>query len=634
MGFLAFGAYAQVGLPPAIIVQPADQIVLGRDRVTFSVSASSGTAMSYKWYHDGTVIPSATASSYAIASVTMGVHDGDYYVEVRNVAGTTVSRTARLTILASNDIPVVNHDSYTTQEDVALNIPPAGILTNDSDVYPGFGLSALLVNNVSNVTLNFNTNGSLTYTPSPGYNGSDSFTYRTRDGGTTILENDSSGGNKQEIKKDEPGAQSFRHGTNGDVAYSIKKVVLRLSKKAGQNHNLNFSIGTGVNSGPLAGSSYTITMASISNTTGGSSFQNYDIVYNTPVGPLTAGTTYYLNLDNRPNGKEVFVEYAGSSTYPRGTYYKGGDNDGKDMRFEIHEETFSGPATVTLNVTPVYDPPVAVPDSTNTLEDVSVTINVLANDRSPDGLPLTVINTLTSNGTAVVTGTNIVFTPAPNFYGIAVFSYTLSDGASFATASVTVNVAPVSDYPPVANDDTYSTAEDTTLIIRAPGLLANDYDGDGDAVTALLVSNVSNGSLDLHPDGSFTYVPNADYHGSDSFTYCAMDGAATGNLATVTITVSPTKDALRFISQRMTTNGCELVLSGPVRSTYIILASTNFTDWAPISTNYTEIGNVVFTDIRAANRAGGFYRATVSATNSVLGHDLNSPSGSTASSEK
>ena len=58
---------------------------------------------------------------------------------------------------------------------------------------------------------------------------------------------------------------------------------------------------------------------------------------------------------------------------------------------------------------PRQRPPIAVNDSTNTLEDVSVTIKVLANDYNPDGTPLTITNTFTTNGTAVISGTNIVF---------------------------------------------------------------------------------------------------------------------------------------------------------------------------------------------------------------------------------
>lgn len=90
---------------------------------------------------------------------------------------------------------------------------------------------------------------------------------------------------------------------------------------------------------------------------------------------------------------------------------------------------------------------------------------------------------------------------------------------------------------PVAADDTYSTAPDTALTVPAPGVLGNDTDGDNDGLTAVLVSNPGNGTLNLNTDGSFTYTPDAGFTGSDTFTYQANDGKEDSNVATVTITV-------------------------------------------------------------------------------------------------
>ncbi|MCB8949327.1 MAG: cadherin-like domain-containing protein [Ardenticatenaceae bacterium] len=90
---------------------------------------------------------------------------------------------------------------------------------------------------------------------------------------------------------------------------------------------------------------------------------------------------------------------------------------------------------------------------------------------------------------------------------------------------------------PVAADDAYSTNPDTPLTVAAPGVLANDTDANDDAVTAVLISNVSNGTLTLNADGSFTYTPNAGFTGNDSFTYQTNDGIEDSNVATVTITV-------------------------------------------------------------------------------------------------
>jgi VCBS repeat-containing protein len=73
--------------------------------------------------------------------------------------------------------------------------------------------------------------------------------------------------------------------------------------------------------------------------------------------------------------------------------------------------------------------------------------------------------------------------------------------------------------------------------------LANDTAGDGGAMTAEIVSSTTSGSLTLEPDGSFTYVPNADFFGTDTFTYIATDGVNDSAPATVTINVTPENDA-------------------------------------------------------------------------------------------
>src|SRR5439155_11708602 len=91
---------------------------------------------------------------------------------------------------------------------------------------------------------------------------------------------------------------------------------------------------------------------------------------------------------------------------------------------------------------------------------------------------------------------------------------------------------------PVATDDSYATAEDTPLTVAAAtGVLANDTDVDGDPLTAVLATAPAKGTLALHANGSFTYTPNANVNGSDTFTYHASDGTLTSALATVTIKI-------------------------------------------------------------------------------------------------
>ena len=131
-----------------------------------------------------------------------------------------------------------------------------------------------------------------------------------------------------------------------------------------------------------------------------------------------------------------------------------------------------------------------------------------------------------------------------SYIGTDTFTYQAYDGEYYSsTATVTINVYEVND-PPVAVPDSYSTNEDTTLNVAVPGVLSNDHDPDSgpSSLTAVLVSNVNHGTLNLNNDGSFTYNPDTDYFGSDSFTYHAFDGQDYSNIVTVSLTINGVND--------------------------------------------------------------------------------------------
>ena len=110
----------------------------------------------------------------------------------------------------------------------------------------------------------------------------------------------------------------------------------------------------------------------------------------------------------------------------------------------------------------------------------------------------------------------------------------------------TVNISLVSNWisqmqpgvntAPVAAGDSYSTLQDTPLVIAAAGVLANDTDPQFNPLTAALVAGPSQGTVSLNANGGFTYTPAAGYTGPDSFTYRANDGGLNSNTASVTLT--------------------------------------------------------------------------------------------------
>ena len=116
--------------------------------------------------------------------------------------------------------------------------------------------------------------------------------------------------------------------------------------------------------------------------------------------------------------------------------------------------------------------------------------------------------------------------------------------ASADITSVQINCV-ASNTAPVANNDTYSTSEDTTLTVPGfQGLLLNDGDAEGDPLTLTKVDDPMDGTVTvLDNDGSFTYVPDPGFFGTDSFTYQLNDGTLDSNVATVQITVNEVNQA-------------------------------------------------------------------------------------------
>ncbi len=208
-------------------------------------------------------------------------------------------------------------------------------------------------------------------------------------------------------------------------------------------------------------------------------------------------------------------------------------------------------AIVTVIVDPVNDPPVANDDAATTREDTPVTIDVTANDTDIDGVvdPTTVtIITGAANGTLSVdplTG-EVTYTPDADFHGTDSFTYEVCDDGTPVlcdTATVTVTVTPVND-PPVANDDSGSTNEDTPVTVD---VVANDTDADGtvDPTSVAIITSPADGSVSVDPvTGEVTYTPDADFNGTDSFTYEVCDDGTPVlcDTATVDILVLPVND--------------------------------------------------------------------------------------------
>jgi VCBS repeat-containing protein len=273
--------------------------------------------------------------------------------------------------------------------------------------------------------------------------------------------------------------------------------------------------------------------------------------------PKVVSASGVLGNDTDPQGDALSAEKVsdpthgivslaanGSFTYTPAADYSGSDS----FTYKAIDAggLSSTTTTVSLTVTPVNDAPLALDDSASTDEDAAVDVAVLGNDSDIDGGALTVTGASDgAHGTTTYDADSVIYTPAPDFFGTDSFTYSVSDGnGGTDSATVTVTVSNVNDAP-VANDDSASTDEDTPLVVSAAsGVLANDTDVDGDGLTTAVVAGPTHAaSFALDADGSYSYTPEADWFGTDSFTYRAADGSTTSGVATVSLTVAPVNDA-------------------------------------------------------------------------------------------
>ena len=181
----------------------------------------------------------------------------------------------------------------------------------------------------------------------------------------------------------------------------------------------------------------------------------------------------------------------------------------------------------------VNRPPVAVDDVATVPRNASgQAIAVLSNDSDPDGDTLTISAVSTpANGTASISGSTIRYVPRAGYFGSDSFTYTISDGALTATATVRVTVAAAA---PVATPDAATTRRNLPVTID---VLANDSDPAGDTLTLVAVENPAYGRVDFTAAGRVTYTPRPAFAGVDRFTYRIRNGAGLEAEGRIEVTV-------------------------------------------------------------------------------------------------
>jgi VCBS repeat-containing protein len=367
-----------------------------------------------------------------------------------------------------------------------------GVLRGDSVPDQGV-VSAVLAEDVQHGTLVLNANGTFTYTPDADFSGADTFTYRISD---------------------------------GQSQSQLATVTLNVSP---------------VNDPPVAGADgeYVVN-------------EDIELVVSAEQGLLANDSDpdedeLTAVLSRLPSHGDLTLNDDGSFTYTPDADFFGSDS----FSYRAFDGTLSSElATVSIAISPVNDVPVAVNDEYFVDEDnvlgAGGEVNVTTNDFEPDGdfQSVTLVEQVMHGSLQLNEDGTFVYTPEENFNGTDSFAYRIHDSESQSNiGTVTLIVAPVNDRPQAGDDGGYEVDEDVQLVVLADqGVLVNDSDLETSELTAIVSRLPDHGDLTLNGDGSFTYTPDDNFFGTDTFAYRAFDGGVLSDPATVSIVVHPVND--------------------------------------------------------------------------------------------
>ncbi|HHK8461067.1 TPA: tandem-95 repeat protein [Vibrio parahaemolyticus] len=298
-----------------------------------------------------------------------------------------------------------------------------------------------------------------------------------------------------EVFKDSDSALNFSVSGNSNVLVSIENGIATISPTADWNGSETLTFTATDPSGESISQTVNFTVAPVADIVA----DKATVVEDTPtiikvLGNDTfegSGKVVSLDTNNGPANGTVSVNPDGSVTYTPNDNYQGTDS----FTYIVMSGGVSESTTVSVDVTPVNDAPVAKDDIATTQEDTAVTIDVLSNDTDVDGDKLSIQSATVpeAQGKVEIVDGKLVFTPAENFNGDAEITYTVTDGALTDQAKVTVTVNPVNDAPTIKVDAVESITEDAVSIDTVVATLTvRDTDTPEDQLTVSLENN-SNG---------------------------------------------------------------------------------------------------------------------------------------------
>jgi ribosomal protein S30 len=508
--------------------------------------------------------PANMPYSYGVA-VVMNIYDPlSDAAALSNSCGYDV--TVRIedlpTTTPSNQVPKAVADNATAAYGQAVSI---NVLSNDSDP-DGDTLTVQSFTNPTHGTVSKDAQNVLTYTPTAGFSGADSFTYTISDGnghtsvatvnltvsaplnraptavadtattayGTQVsiqvLSNDTDPDNDLLTLIDST------NGTHGTVSFSDSAISYKPNADFSGEDSFSYTISDG--HGHTAIGQVKVTVGAAPNRAPTAVTDTVTTAYNTAltINAVSNDTdpendTLTITANTQPSHGTV-SRSGNVFTYTPTTGYSGADSftytisDGKG-------NSATGIVNITVGAAP-NRAPTAVTDTVTTAYNTVLTINALSNDTDPENDTLTVTaNTQPSHGTVSRAGNVFTYTPTTGYSGADSFTYTISDGkGNSATGIVNISVGAAPNRAPTAVTDTVTTAYNTILTINA---LSNDTDPENDTLTITANTQPSHGTVS-RAGNVFTYTPTTGYSGADSFTYTISDGK--GNSATGIVNIS------------------------------------------------------------------------------------------------
>ncbi|HAV1378550.1 TPA: tandem-95 repeat protein [Vibrio parahaemolyticus] len=466
-----------------------------------------------------------TVSINPDGSVTYTPNDNyvgkDTFTYIVTSGGVSESTTVEVNVTPVNDAPVAKDDIATTQEDTAVTID---VLPNDTDV-DGDKLSIESVSVPKEQGTVEVVDGKLVFTPAENFNGDAEITYTVTDGALTdqatvkvtvnavndtpVVESNIA---DQTLAEDftpytidlntafsdvdnVDGELTFSVSGNSNIQVAIVNGIATITPTADWNGSKALTFTATDPSGESVSQTVNFTVAPVADIVA----DKAKAVEDTPTIIKVLGNDTFegddqvvsLDTNNGPANGTVSVNPDGSVTYTPNDNYHGTDS----FTYIVTSGGVSESTTVSVDVTPVNDAPVAKDDIATTQEDTEVTIDVLPNDSDVDGDKLSIESASVpkEQGTVEVVNGKLVFTPAENFNGDAEITYTVTDGQLTDEAKVTVTVNPVNDAPTIKVDAVESITEDavsTDTVVAT--LTVRDTDTPEDQL-AVSLENDSNG---------------------------------------------------------------------------------------------------------------------------------------------